>query len=164
LAGLTVAQLVEGIMPTLPFGTKVSVMLLRAGQTMQAQVVAGVPPNLGELAGLGAVRQPIVEIRQLELGPNPVLVGAPFEVGVEYVVTDPAATGQPLAAELSYKVLLGNNVVFDGHALPAPAVSGVVQRVVQSFTGMRGKGKFTVKAILRYAGLTNELAGELTVR
>jgi tetratricopeptide (TPR) repeat protein len=161
LAGLTLAQFVEGIVTTLPFGTKVSVMLLRAGQAMQAQVVAGVPPNLGELAGAGP---PTVEIRRMDLGPNPVAAGATFEVGVEYAVTDPAATSQPLAAELSYTILQGNKVVFEGHALPAPAVSGEVQRVVQSFTGMRGRGKFTVKAILRYAGLTNELAGELTVR
>jgi hypothetical protein len=146
LPGMPAAEFGRKVMPSLPFGTWVGVSILRGGQPLEVQVMAGVPPGT-----------PVVAIRQLTLGPNPVAVGAPFQAGVEYAVTDPAALGRPLAAELSYTILHGNQVVFDGHALPAPAVSGEVQRVVQSFTGLKVSGTFTVKAMLRYAGPTSEL-------
>jgi hypothetical protein len=176
LAGVKVADFAARIVQTPAFGTAVKATVSRSGKSFETAIVVGVTPDLpaaaraaqAAAAGSGTASPssspeakptaatPSVKIRHLEIRPDHISAGAPFEVDVDFVVEDPAAGSGSVSVEWGYRIQEGQKVLFAPAAMKLKEPNGAVRRRTLKLTASRSKGKYSFRVFLRYRRLTAE--------
>jgi hypothetical protein len=148
-----------------PFAKAVKAKISRGIEVFETPVVIGVPADLPAVArkSRGTAAAPSVTVQSVEVRPNPVSPGSPYEVAVTFVATDPAAGSGTVAVEYSYRVLAGGKVLYTRPVVTLEEPNRAVRQRTEHFTAVRTPGKYTFQAILRYKGLSSEKSVEFQI-
>ena len=188
LAEISSNELIKSVIPKLSFGTRVPITVLRSGKQLNKEIVAGVPPNLAEVAAsAGAIpsapsgpqiqtvapprpestpapERPSIQIRRLEVKPNVVSPKGPFDLEIEYSVSDPAAAQQQLPVEFALSIDQGANTLYTQPASKAEVPNGAARMRVEHLTASPQPGAYRIKIKLSYKGLITEDSAEFQIR
>jgi Flp pilus assembly protein TadD len=148
-----------------PFGSTATVTFSRNGNQSQTTVVVGVPEDLPALArqARGAPAEPSVKVQGVEVRPDHVVPGAPYDVVVTFVVTDPTGGSGTVSAEYSYQVLAGEKVLYTRPGVTLEEPNGAVRQRTEHLTAIPNPGKYTFQAIVRYKGLSAEKSADFQI-
>ena len=156
LAGLRPPRFDE-VVQAVAAGDRVPVELNRGGQLQKVELLMGFLPDTARAPVAGP---PSLKIQLLEIHPPRMAAGAPFEVTVDYVATDPAAGTGAIAVEFSFQVLSGTTVLFTQPAVKTEGPNGSVRRRVERLVAAPSQGRYVFRASLRYgSSVVEESAG-----
>ena len=134
-------QQFQAVVQSAAIGDHVPVELNRGGQIQKVELFMGFKTAADRLS---------VKIQRLEVHPARVSAGAPFDVGVDYIVTDPAAGAGSVAVEFSCRILEGQKVLFSKPAAKLEIPNGATRRRTEQLTASPRKGTYTFQVFLRY--------------
>ena len=146
LAGLRPPKF-EEVVQAAALGDRVPVELNRAGQHQSVELLIGFAPGPAQPPVAPAVS---LKIERVEVRPTPVSVGAPFEVTVDYTVTDPSVGTGSIAVEFGFQVLSGGAALFTQPAARIEGPNGIVRRRAERLVAAPRKGKYVFRTSLRY--------------
>ena len=134
--------------------------LKRGGQIQQVELLIGFKTNVARPSAADSVA---VKIHRLEVRPVHITPGAPFEVGMDYMVTEPAARAGTVAVEFGYRIVEGQKVLFTQPAARLEVPNGIARRRTEQLTASPRKGRFTFQASLRYGQSVAEQSVEFQI-
>jgi hypothetical protein len=99
----------------------------------------------------------------VEVRPNHIFPGTPYEVAVSFIASDPAAGSGAVTVEYSYRVLAGEKVLYTRPVVALEEPNGAVRQRTEHLTAVQTLGKYTFQAILRYKGTSSEKSVEFQI-
>lgn len=139
-------------------GQRLPVELMRGGQIQKVEVRMEFNANATPLRGSLAVK-----VQRLEVRPARIMAGAPFEVDVYFVVSDPAVGSGTVAVDFSFRILEDQKVLFTKPPVKLDGPDGAVRRRTEQLIASPRKGRYTFQASLHYSGLVAEESVEFQV-
>ena len=169
LAARDLKQFVDTIMEKPKFGSKVKVIILRDGTSLEKSIVAGIPANLPilvreEEARMPAVSPvPLIQIRKVEISPGAVPPGGLFDLVVEYFVSDSSLKQEQLPVQFSFSILQGEKTLYGPN--PLEIMSSNSQNTIRTepLNASNRRGTYLLKVSLTYKKVAAEKSVELRV-
>ncbi|MCX5912272.1 MAG: tetratricopeptide repeat protein [Deltaproteobacteria bacterium] len=169
LAAMDLKQFIDTILEKPKFGSKVKVIILRDGTSLEKSIVAGIPANLPILAREEEARMPaaspgpLVQIRKVEIRPGAVPPGGRFDLVVEYFVSDSSLKQEQLPVQFSFSILQGEKTLYG--STPLEIMSSNSQNTIRTepLNASNRRGTYLLKVSLTYKKVAAEKSVELRV-
>ena len=169
LAAMDLKQFIDTILEKPKFGSKVKVIILRDGTSLEKSIVAGIPANLPILAREEEARMPaaspgpLVQIRKVEIRPGAVPPGGRFDLVVEYFVSDSSLKQEQLPVQFSFSILQGEKTLYGPN--PLEIMSSNSQNTIRTepLNASNRRGTYLLKVSLTYKKVAAEKSVELRV-
>ena len=168
-----------------PFGSAATVTFSRSGNQSQAAVVVGVPEDLPTRArqssaapatppaasapqaatpqASAAPKAPTVEVQKVEVRPNHVAPGSPYDLVVTFVATDPAAGSGVVHIEYSYRVIKNGQVLYTLSTVALDEPNGSVRERTEHLKAVPAVGTYTFQAMVTLKGMSSSASAVLEV-
>jgi len=169
LAARDLKQFIDTIMEKPEFGSKVKVMILRDGTSLEKSIVAGIPANLPILAREEESRMPaaspgpLVQIRKVEIRPGAVPPGGRFDLVVEYFVSDSSLKQEQLPVQFSFSILQGEKTLYGPNPLEIMSSNSKDTIRTEPLNASNRRGTYLLKVSLTYKKVAAEKSVELRV-
>jgi len=169
LAAMDLKQFIDTIMEKPEFGSKVKVMILRDGTSLEKSIVAGIPANLPILAREEESRLPaaspgpLVQIRKVEIRPGAVPPGGRFDLVVEYFVSDSSLKQEQLPVQFSFSILQGEKTLYGPNPLEIMSSNSKDTIRTEPLNASNRRGTYLFKVSLTYKKVVAEKSVELRV-
>jgi Flp pilus assembly protein TadD len=169
LGAMDLKQFIDTILEKPKFGSKVKVIILRDGTSLEKSIVAGIPANLPILAKEEEARMPavspvpLIQIRKVEIRPKAVPPGGRFDLVVEYFVSDSSLKQEQLPVQFSFSILQGEKTLYG--STPLEIMSSNSQNTIRTepLNASKSKGVYLLKVLLTYKKVAAEKSVELRV-
>jgi len=169
LAAMDLKQFIDTILEKPKFGSKVKVIILRDGTSLEKSIVAGIPANLPILAREEEARMPavsptpLIQIRKVEIRPGAVPPGGRFDLVVEYFVSDSSLKQEQLPVQFSFSILQGEKTLYG--STPLEIMSSNSQNTIRTepLNASNRRGTYLLKVSLTYKKVAAEKSVELRV-
>jgi len=171
LAARDLRYFIDTLIAKQNFGSKVTVKILRGGDSLEKSVVVGIPANLPAIAkeedtaAIAAVSEAaLLELRKLEIKPESVATGANFDLVVEYFVSDSSAKQEQVLVRLSLVILQGGKTLYS----PSPVEvlsynAGKNTRRTEPLKASNRQGIYTIRVSLAYKNFAAEESIDLRI-
>lgn len=144
--GPTELQKFQAVVESVAVGERVPVELNRGGQTHKVDLFMGFIP---EFAAPRPASGLAMKFERLEIRPGHISAGAPFEVDMDYTIGDPASRTDTVTAEIGYRILEGEKVLFAQPAVRVEVPKGGVRHRTERLTASPRKGTYKFLVSLR---------------
>lgn len=133
-------------------GEVVTLTVIRQGRTYRQPVTLakrqdreapGAQPSL-----------PSVQITRIAVNPPSVPAGGTFDVIVEYSAKDPSTQLKQIAVQLTIEILQGDEVLYTHKPIEVSGENGVSTRRREPLAGAKKAGAYTVRATVKYGGIS----------
>jgi hypothetical protein len=104
-----------------------------------------------------------LKIYSVKIQPAVVQPGGPFDLRIEYSVTDHTRQGGTLTADLYLTIMEGPAILYTLPAVSVEVKNGQTAARVEHLNASPRKGTYTVQAAMRYKGATFTQSAELRV-
>jgi hypothetical protein len=100
----------------------------------------------------------------MEISPGAVTAGSPFDVVTDYVVFDPAVQDRELPVQFSLSILQDGKVLFSPKAVEIKSPNKGGFKRVEHMNASKDRGRYTVRATIRYKDVTAEKTAAFEIR
>jgi hypothetical protein len=107
---------------------------------------------------------PALRINGMEISPGVVAAGSAFDVIADYMVFDPVVQDRELPVQFSLAILQDGRVLYSPKAVEIKSPNKVSFKRIEHMNASKDRGRYTVRAILRYKDMTTERSAEFEIR
>lgn len=102
--------------------------------------------------------KPTIRIEDVVIKPATVSAGSPFDLEIQYTVTDPDVQKEKIPIRFSYKITGSNKVLFESDPIEVKSHNGTKMPRVVHLKATKEKGAYEIEASIQYK---NETVGEI---